>query len=85
MALRYWRIDLLHLNDNQVSKFLYVFEGIGAIFAGGFLIAYLLGLPTDVVYHSDPTLRLVLSIFGGILVLLILVAVIFLRGPKKKE
>lgn len=85
MALRYWRIDLLHLNDNQVSKFLFVFEGIGAIFAGAFLVAYLLGLPTDVVYHSDPTLRLLLSIFGGILVLLILVTVVVLRGPKKKE
>ncbi|MCW3997654.1 MAG: hypothetical protein NWF10_03695 [Candidatus Bathyarchaeota archaeon] len=75
----------MHLNDNQVSKFLFVFEGIGAIFAGAFLVAYLLGLPTDVVYHSDPILRLVLSIFGGILVLFILVTVVVLRGPKKKE
>jgi hypothetical protein len=85
LALRYWRIDLLHLNDNQVSKFLFVFEGIGAIFAGAFLVAYLFGLPTDVVYHSDLTLRLVLSIFGGILVLFILVTVVVLRGPKKKD
>jgi hypothetical protein len=78
-------MDLLHLNDSQISKFLFVFEGIGSVFAGAFLIAYLLGLPTDVVHHSGPTLRLVLSIFGGILVLFILVAIIFLKGSKKKE
>lgn len=75
----------MQLNDNQISKFLFVFEGIGAVFTGAFLIAYLLGLPTDVVYHSDPTLRMILSIFGGILVLLILLSVVVLRGAKHKE
>jgi len=71
---------LPELNDGQISKFLFVFEGIGAIFAGAFLMAYLLGLPTDIVYHSDPTLRLVLSIFGSIFV-----AFIVSMGTKKKE
>jgi len=73
------------LNDGQISKFLFAFEGIGAIFTGTFLVAYLLGLPTDVVYHSDPTLRLVISIFGGIFVLLIFLAIIASRWTAKKE
>jgi len=63
---------LLGLNDNQISKFLFAFEGVGVVFAGSFLVAYLLGLPTDVVYHSDPTLRLILSLFGGLVIILVL-------------
>lgn len=78
-----WRLS--DLNDDQISKFLFVFEGIGAIFIGAFLTAYLLGLPTDIVYHSDPRLRLVLSIFGGIFILLIFVALIASRWTTKKE
>jgi hypothetical protein len=78
-----WRLS--DLNYDQISKFLFVFEGIGTIFAGAFLVAYLSGLPTDVVYHSDPTLRLVLSIFGGIFILLIFVALIASRWITKKE
>ncbi len=84
MAIRY-RGDLTDLNENQISKFLYAFEGIGAIFAGSFLIAYLSGLPTDVVHHSHPTLRLVISVFEGIFVLLIFVAIIASRWTAKKE
>ena len=63
---------MLGLNDNQISKFLFAFEGVGVVFAGSFLVAYLLGLPTDVVYHSDPTLRLILSLFGGLVIILVL-------------
>ena len=73
------------MNEGQTSKFLFVFEGIGTIFIGAFLVAYLLGLPTDIVYHSDPTLSLVLSIFGGIFILLIFVALIASRWITKKE
>jgi len=31
------------MNENQISNFLIIFEGIGAIFIGAFLTAYLLG------------------------------------------
>jgi len=62
------------LNDGQISKLLFAFEGIGAIFLGAFLVAYLMGLPTQAVYHSDPTLRMILSLFGGLLLILVLIA-----------
>ena len=64
------------LNDSQISKLLFAFEGIGAIFLGAFLLAYLMGLPTYVVYHSDPTLRMILSLFAGLLISII--SIIFL-------
>lgn len=67
------------MNDGQISKFLFVFEGIGVVFLGLFLIAYLAGLPTDIVYHSDPSLRLLLSIFGVVLVLFVAIGFVLSR------
>jgi len=72
------------LNDDQISKFLFAFEGIGAIFVGAFLLAYLTGLPTYVVYHSDPNLRMILSLFGGLLIILIIIGFLVSFCYKKK-
>ena len=73
------------MNENQMSNFLIVFEGIGAIFLGAFLTAYLLGLPTDIVYHSDPTLRMILSLFGGLFIILILIGLTISKINRKKN
>jgi hypothetical protein len=73
------------LEGGQVSRFLFALEGIGAIFLGAFLVAYLMGLPTSAVYHSDPTLRMVLSIFGGSLIVLILFALIISVFRKRRD
>jgi hypothetical protein len=78
-------MELSDLNESQISKFLIAFEGIGTIFAGAFLIAYLSGLPTDVVYHSDPTLRMILSIFVGLLIVFVLLAFLISVMIKKKD
>ena len=76
---------MLDLNDNQISKFLFVFEGIGVLFAGAFLAAYLPGLPTSVVYHSDPTLRMILSLFVGLLIILVIIGLLVSALNKKKD
>lgn len=73
------------MKDNQISKFLVALEGVGIIFIGSFLLAYLLGLPTDVVYHSESTLRIILSIFGGILLILVIVGLIISILNKKNK
>jgi cytochrome c biogenesis protein CcdA len=73
------------LNDKQISKLLLAFEGIGAIFLGVFLVAYLMGIPSYVVYHSEPTFRMTLSIFGGLLIILILIALLASVLNKKKD
>ena len=72
------------MNESQISKFLFTFEGIGVILAGSFLIAYLSGLPTNVVYHSDPTLRMILSLFGGLLIVLVLLGLLISSLNRKK-
>lgn len=73
------------MNDNQISKFLFALEGVGVIFLGSFLLAYLIGLPTDSVYHSDPTLRVGLSVFGGILLILVIFGLLISAFDKKKH
>lgn len=71
------------MNESQISKFLYTFEGIGVILAGSFLIAYLSGLPTNVVNHSDSTLRIVLSIFGGVAIILVFAGLLISKFTKR--
>ena len=85
MPIRYWREDLSDLNNGQISKFLFGLEGIGAIFVGAFLLAYLMGLPTDVVHHSDLTLRMILSIFGGLLLILVIIGLLVSVLKKRKD
>jgi hypothetical protein len=63
------------LTSKQLSRLLYIIEGVGAVLVGLFLSAYLAGLsqlPKDVVYHSDPTYRILISVVGAILLALVL-------------
>jgi len=63
---------------------LFVVQGLGAIFVGVFLAAYLGGLPSTVVFHSEPAFRIPLSIFGVVLLVMVLAAVV-LAGLSKKD
>ena len=83
--IKYFRMDLTDLNENQISKFLYVLEGTGTIFVGSFLAAYLMGLPTNIVYHSDPILRILLSLFGGLVIILVLTSLLISAFNRKKD
>lgn len=63
------------MNDKRITTFLYALEGVGAVFVGVFLAAYLGGLfvvPQTTVFHSEPAVRIALAIFGAILLILIL-------------
>jgi Flp pilus assembly protein protease CpaA len=76
------------LNHKQINGYLYTVEAVGAIFVGLFLTVYLLGLrdvPKDVVYHSDPTFRMLLSTFGVLAITLVLIGILaaFLLRNKK--
>jgi len=57
------------LNESQISKFLFTFEGIGVILAGSFLIAYFL--------------RIVLSIFGGVAIILVFAGLLISKFTKR--
>jgi hypothetical protein len=74
--------------DKQLDGFLYAVEGVGALFISIFLTVYLLGLrdvPENVVYHSEPAFRMVLSIVGVIFIVLVLSAVVAAFVLKRKN
>lgn len=50
---------------------------------GIFLAAYLAGLPTTEVFHSDPAFRVPLSIFGAVLLVMVLSAFVLAVLSKK--
>ena len=63
-------------------------QAVGAVFAGIFLAAYLGGMfmtPSTTVLHSEPAFRIPLTIFGIVLLLLILATVVLAVASKKKE
>jgi hypothetical protein len=66
----------LGLSDKQTRTFLFAVQGVSAVFVGLFLAAYLAGLPTTAVYHSDPTVRLLLTVFGIAVLTLILASIV---------
>lgn len=73
----------MRLGDKKLTAFLLTLEGTGAIFAGIFLAAYLGGLPSTNVLHSEPTFRILLAIFGAMLLVLVFSALILAALMKK--
>jgi hypothetical protein len=55
---------------------LFVVQGVGVIFVAIFLAAYLGGLPSTDVLHSEAAFRIPLFIFGVVLVFLLMAAFI---------
>jgi hypothetical protein len=72
------------MKKRQTNMFLYLFEGVGAVFVAVFSAAYLFALPTMNVLHSEPTFHLVLSVFGVVFLALIAIALI-LVATKQEE
>ena len=60
------------LANKKITALLYSVEGVGIVFVAVFLAAYLGGLPTTTVLHSEPAFKIPLIIFGAALVILIL-------------
>jgi len=71
------------LNQNH-GKLLYATQGVGAVFVAVFLAAYLGGLPSTDVLHSELAFRIPLIIFGAALLVLILASVIMAAYLRKR-
>ena len=75
------------LNNKQITNFLLAVQCVGAVFVGIFLAAYLGGMfmtPSTTVLHSEPAFRIPLTIFGIVLLVLVLATVV-LAGISKKD
>jgi hypothetical protein len=74
---------LMELSSKKVTNFMLAVEGIGVVFAGIFLAAYLAGLPFSllpgskpIVFHSELGFRIPLAVFGLMLVFLALASLV---------
>ncbi len=65
----------MEITDKRLTKFLYATEAVGAVFVAFFVVAYLAGLPTTAVLHSEPIIRIPLTILGVVLLELTLCTV----------
>lgn len=73
------------LTDNRMHTFLFAVQGVGIVFVGIFLAAYLGGLPTTNVLHSEPAFRISLVVIGGVFLVLVLSTVIIAYFAKKEK
>jgi len=74
----------LNLTQKQISTFLFAVQGVGTVFVGIFLVAYLGGLPTTNVLHIEPAFRVPLAIFGFLFLMLVFVSIFLAILQKKK-
>jgi hypothetical protein len=73
------------LAGKKLTAILFSLEGVGAVFVGIFLAAYLGGLPTTTVLDDEPAFRIPLIIFGAVLLMLILATVVLAFLQKKNN
>lgn len=72
-------------NQKQVYNYLFAAQGVGVILTAVFLVAYLSGLPTTAVLHSEPIFRTTLTALGLVFLGLILATIILAIYFKKLE
>ncbi len=74
-------------NNKTTRSLLFALQGVGVVFVGIFLAAYLGGMfmtPSTTVLHSEPAFKIPLIIFGAVLLLLALAVVILAASTRKK-
>lgn len=76
-------------NNKRTTTLLLALQGVGAVFVGIFLAAYLGGMfmtPSTTVLHSETAFRIPLAIFGVVILVLVLAIVVlanFVKSSKK--
>ncbi len=76
------------LDYKNLTRLLFVLEEIGGAFVIIFLAAYLAGIPTTAVLHSEPAFKIPLLALGVVFLLLIfsvLILAVFVSQAKAKE
>jgi hypothetical protein len=73
----------MQITKKNVKVLLYATEGLGAVFVALFLAAYLGGLPSTNVLHSEPFFRISLTIFGAAFLGLVIISVIVSANLRK--
>ena len=77
--------SLLEVGKTRVTNYLLAVEGVGAVFVGVFLAAYLGGLPTTTVLHKYLAFRIPLAVFGSLLFAFVLAGTAVLAYLKSSK
>jgi len=78
----------LEQNNKITNTLLLALQGVGAVFVGIFLIAYISGMfmnPSTTVLHSEPAFRIPLIVLGAaLLVLSLAIVAVYVYSKNKK-
>jgi len=75
----------LEPNNKTTRALLLALQGLGAVFVGFFLTAYLGGMfmnPSTTVLHAEPIFRIPLTVLGIVLLILILANIVLASSKK---
>jgi len=78
----------LETSNKRITNLLLAVQGVGSVFVAIFLAAYLGGMfmtPSTTVLHSEPAFRIPLTVFGIVLLVLILATVVLAVSSNRKE
>jgi hypothetical protein len=73
------------LKTNNLARYAFLTQAIGAVFFAVFLASYALALPSNLVLHGEPIFRIPLSIFGGLFLALTAIAILLSFIAKPEE
>jgi hypothetical protein len=73
------------LKTNNLARYAFLTQAIGAVFFAVFLASYALALPSNLVLHGQPIFRIPLSIFGGLFLALTAIAILLSFIAKPEE
>ena len=73
------------MKRKNLVRYSFLTQAIGAVFFAVFLASYALALPSNLVLHGESIFRIPLSIFGGLFLALIAVAVLLSLIAKPEE
>ena len=71
--------------ERQLKWYIFLVQGIGAIFYGVFSAAYILALPSTKVLSGEPVFKVPLTIFSILFVILILFSLAIGAAYRRKK
>jgi len=73
------------LKSKKLTSFQYAVQGIGTVFVGLFVAAYLFSLPGTNILHGEPIFNYLLAISGTVFLVLVLTSLILSFTVKTED
>jgi len=73
------------VNTKQPSRIILLTQGLGAVFFAVFWTAYAFALPSTNVLSGEPVFKILLSVFGGLFLLLTFILLVVSFAIKRRR